>query len=261
MAALQMAMEYYGASMPGFSIPAAEHSTITAWGRDNEQDAMENMLVQYPEGLLACVSDSFDIYKACDEIWGKKLHKKVMERNGTLVVRPDSGYPPDVVVKVLNSLGEKFGYTTNKKGYKVLDPHVRVIQGDGCDFRMIQSVLFTMKMNGWSTDNIAFGMGGALLQKLNRDTQSFAFKCSAVRRSGKWQDVYKQPVGDAGKNSKRGRLVLALAGTEESGQKYVTMEKDKLAQQVKDQLVEVFRDGVITKEYTFDECRKNAWGK
>ena len=94
MAALTLARKYYKADMPGFSIPAAEHSTITSWGKENEALAMENMLDKYPEGLVAVVSDSYDIYRACEIIWGTLLKEKVLNRNGTLIIRPDSGNPP-----------------------------------------------------------------------------------------------------------------------------------------------------------------------
>ena len=95
-------------------------------------------------------------------------------------------------------LGEKFGYETNSKGYRVLPPCVRVIQGDGVNMFTIQNMLYQLsKFHGWSADNLAFGMGGALLQQLNRDTQKFAFKCSAAELNGKWQAVFKDPVTDA----------------------------------------------------------------
>jgi len=254
MAALVLAREYYKADMPGFSIPAAEHSTLTSWGRENEALAMENMLTQYPEGLVACVSDSFDIYRACEIIWGSLLKDRVLARNGTLVVRPDSGNPPEVVVKVLNILGEKFGYERNKKGFKVLDPHVRVIQGDGCNYEMCERILEAMKICEWSADNVAFGMGGGLLQNLNRDTQRFAFKCSAVKVAGEWRDVFKCPVTDLGKISKAGRLRLVPMMNAAGGTSYQTVSE--LANvHGRDILVEVFRDGKILKDYTFDEVR------
>ena len=47
---------------------------------------------------------------------------------GPLVIRPDSGDPPTVVVKVLEILGSKFGTTINSKGYKILPDYLRVIQ-------------------------------------------------------------------------------------------------------------------------------------
>src|SRR6266851_10094900 len=82
---------YQSHEMEGFSIPAAEHSTITAWGRENEAQAYENMLTQFPEGLVAVVSDSYNVYEACETLWGQVLREKVENRQGTLVVRPDSG--------------------------------------------------------------------------------------------------------------------------------------------------------------------------
>ena len=77
-----------------------------------------------------------------------------------MVIRPDSGDPPTVDLKLLEILGEAFGHTTNEKGYKVLDPHVRIIQGDGIDIYMIDKILKHINSHGWSTDNIAFGSGG-----------------------------------------------------------------------------------------------------
>ena len=69
------AREYYNAGIAGFSIPAAEHSTITSWGRDNEVEAYRNMLTQFakPGSIVAVVSDSYDIYNAC-KLWGTELN-------------------------------------------------------------------------------------------------------------------------------------------------------------------------------------------
>jgi nicotinamide phosphoribosyltransferase len=263
MAALVVANEIYGHGpdtkgqinlCAGYSIPATEHSTITAWGKDHEKDAFENVLNQYPEGLVACVSDSFDIYNACDKIWGTELKDKVMSRKGTLVVRPDSGDPKTVVVKVLDILGQKFGYTTNAKGYKVLDTHVRVIQGDGVNYESIREILTATTAAGWSTDNLAFGCGGALLQALTRDTQSFAFKCSSVTIDGVEHDVYKKPVTDDGKVSKAGRLCLI-----HDANRYVTIKDSHTETLSKyNQLQRVFLNGVITKEFTLQEVRDNS---
>jgi nicotinamide phosphoribosyltransferase len=254
MAAFKMLRDFYKCPMAGFSIPAAEHSTICSWGRENENKAMENMLDQYPEGLVACVSDSFNIFKACEDIWGTQLKDKVMNRNGTLVIRPDSGDPASTVLEVMRILDKKFGSTVNAKGFKVLDPHVRVIQGDGVNHDSINAILENLKNNGFSADNLAFGMGGALLQKLNRDTQNFAFKCSSVTIDGKDRDVSKTPITDTGKFSKSGKLkLIRYEGSHGSVLQTVTQDRPG-----KDLLVEVFRDGEILKEYTLDEVRANA---
>ena len=254
--ALVFAKEYYNEECAGYSIPASEHSTITAWGKDNEALAMENMLDQYKDNpVIACVSDSYDIFNACANIWGDKLKDKIMGREGTLVVRPDSGDPKTVVVEVLNILYDKFGGTLNKKEYKVLDPHIRVIQGDGVNIDSIREILEHMEDNGFSTDNIAFGMGGALLQKLDRDTQSFAFKCCSVNIDGKEIDVFKRPVTDTSKASKAGRLkLISINGADGNTLRTI---KASITQEA-DVLQEVFLNGEITKEYTLSEVRKNS---
>jgi nicotinamide phosphoribosyltransferase len=127
--------------MAGFSIPAAEHSTITSWGKEGEVDAFRNMLEQYPEGLVAVVSDSFDIFNACEKLWGKELIQMVKSRKGTLVVRPDSGDPPTIVVQVLQSLGKVFPTTATSTGHKMLPDYLRVIQGDGISIESLGKTL------------------------------------------------------------------------------------------------------------------------
>jgi len=247
---------YYPTTMPGFSIPASEHSTITAWGKAHEADAYRNMLEAYPTGLVACVSDSYNVYHACEKLWGELLKPDILHRHGTLVVRPDSGDPVTVLTKVFEILGEKFGYETNSKGYRVLPPSIRVIQGDGVNLFTIQNMLFQLsKFHGWSADNLAFGMGGALLQQLNRDTQKFAFKCSAAEINAKWQPVFKDPVTDPGKNSKHGRLALLEP---EPGQ-FHTMENVSAGNiDSNDRLVTVFENGTILVNYDLDSIRARA---
>jgi len=249
--ALVFAKKYYGHDAPAFSIPASEHSTITSWGKDNEVYAMDNMLEQYKDcPLIACVSDSYDIYKACEELWGGKLKDKVMGRNGCLVIRPDSGDPATVILKILGILYEKFGGIINDKGYKVLDPHVRIIQGDGVNYDSICEILSAMEAEGYSADNIAFGMGGALLQRLDRDTQSFAFKCASITIDGVEKPVFKEPVTDKGKASKDGRMKLIFYNDH--------LRTVKEHHQGTDILETVFENGYVTRDYTLEEVRALA---
>ena len=244
---------YQSQEMEGFSIPAAEHSTITAWGRENEAQAYENMLTQFPQGLVAVVSDSYNVYEACEKLWGEALREKIEHRQGTLVVRPDSGKPREVVLKVLDILGAKFGYETNAKGYRVLNPRIRVIQGDGVNYWTIQDTLTAMNRAGWSADNITFGMGGALLQQLNRDTQQFAFKCSNVTVNGEDRDVFKDPVEGHDKASKRGRLALHFKdGT------WSTVRLRRGIDDPEDRLKPVFRDGELLVQQSVPEVRRRA---
>lgn len=252
------AKKYYNESMAGFSIPAAEHSTITAWGRDRETDAYKNMLVQFasPGALVAVVSDSYDIYNAVDFIWGQQLKQHVVDSGATVVIRPDSGYPPEVVLKVLRSLSDRFGYTLNTKGYKVLN-NVRVIQGDGISYGMIYEILEAAKTNGFAASNLAFGMGGELLQHVSRDDYNFAQKASEVTINGKSVPISKSPVTDPTKRSKEGRLSLI----KEQGigsSSYRTIKSDNLKNNQEDLLVTVFKDGELILDQDFSEIRNRA---
>jgi len=252
MAALQCAKDFYGEPFAGFSIPASEHSTMTSWTRGNEVDAMRNMLTQYPTGIVACVSDSFDIFNACENYWGTELKEMIEKRNGILVVRPDSGDLPDIVLKVLDTLEGKFGHEKTSTGHKLLPPCIRVIQGDGIDIGTLKMILEAMKDKGWGADNLAFGSGGALLQKLHRDTQKCAFKCSYACVKGEGVDVFKDPATDPGKKSKKGRLTL-----EENDGKWTTVEEGK-GEAGKDKLVTVFRNGELLVDEKFAAIRERA---
>lgn len=247
--ALAYARNYYREKCAGFSIPAMEHSTVTSWGRENEADAYRNMISrQKAGGLFACVSDAWDIYNAC-EMWGTTLKQDVIDSGATLVVRPDSGNPTQVVLDCVRILEKNWGSTVNAKGYKVLNS-VRVIQGDGINYAEINSILTTLRMNGYSADNVAFGMGGALLQGVTRDDQKFAMKCSAILQNGQWVDVYKDPVTDPGKVSKKGRVTTYF----EDGEFVTGLVEDGR----EDELVTVFCNGALLMEYTFSEVRANA---
>jgi len=256
LAAIELLQQYYGAAMPGVSIPASEHSTITAWGREHEAAAYENILNNVPEGILACVSDSYDIYKAVRDLWGGKLRDKVMHRKGTLVIRPDSGEAVTVLEQLFNIAAEKFGSEVNRKGWKVIAPQVRFIQGDGVNYYTIQNMISQLTRKGWSMDNWSFGMGGALLQQLNRDTLRFALKCSAIDVNGQWHDVYKQPITDPGKDSRAGRFVVLREGDE-----FVTVKREEGREIAgTDQLELVLEDGVLRRDQTLEEIRTIASG-
>lgn len=252
MAAVLGARTYYNEPIAAFSIPASEHSTMTSWGREHEVDAYRNMLNTFggPGKLVSVVSDSYNIYNACEHLWGEELRAEVLKSGATIVVRPDSGDPLTVPVKIITILADKFGYTVNSKGFKVLNQAVRVIQGDGITIESLPQILANLEGAGFAIDNLTFGMGGGLLQQVNRDTQKFAMKTSAAKINGEWVDIYKDPIDDHGKLSKRGKLALIR----ESGVKYETVPRDGWAWA--DILQPVFRDGKILREQTLAEIRE-----
>lgn len=261
--AMAFANRYYGADLKNiaYSVPATEHSVMTAQGKGGEEAVFEQLLNEYPNGILSVVSDSYDIYNFTYHV-AKKYKDQILKRDGKLVFRPDSGNPITTTLAVLQNLGEVFGYTVNDKGFNVLNPKVGVIWGDGIDIEGIQEILEEMKLAKWAASNIVFGMGGGLLQKMNRDTMRFAFKASAIQRSGEWYDVYKDPVtakADSGmfKGSKRGKLKLINIGCA-GHPSYVTKNIDDKEYQDPDILQTVFENGEIVKEYTWDEIKKNG---
>ena len=258
--AIDLIMTYYNTDeMLAFSIPASEHSTITSWGEENEVKAYENMLDAYPTGIRACVSDSYNILNACENLWGTKLREKVLNLNGRLVIRPDSGDPVQTLKRIFHILWDKFPGYVNSKGFKVLDEHVRVIQGDGVNYESIIDILNMMVEEGFSTENIVFGMGGALLQKVDRDTQKFAFKCCSISVKGVERNVQKHPLEvdkhgnlvQSFKTSKRGYLKLIET---ENGLETIQDAHDEVG----DVMIKVFENGVILKEYNFQELRDRA---
>ena len=258
MSAFVCGRQYYGSEMAGFSVPASEHSTITSWGREGELDAFRNMLEQYPDGIVACVSDSWDVFNATKNYWGRELRDLILQRHdGRLVIRPDSGDPPTVVVKCLELLGGPGGgfeayLTKTKTGHRLLPPQVRIIQGDAVCYEMIDKIYSAMSAAGWAADNVGFGSGGALLQQLNRDTLKFAMKCASVVVDGKEKEVYKDPITDPGKKSKRGRL--ALVRTSEG---YATVKQSELGDR-QDELIEVFRNGKLSVDHSFEDIRSRV---
>lgn len=254
-AGVKLCKKFYSEPMAGFSIPAAEHSTITAWQKSGESNAYLNILKSFPVGPVSVVSDSYDLFHAVSNIWGEELKQYVIDRSerGSLVIRPDSGDPVKVVLKVLTLLAEKFPTKINKKGYRVLPPYLRVMQGDGICYESIAEILEELKRHKWSAENVIFGTGGALLQKLNRDTQKCAFKCSHIVVDGEERDIWKCPKTDVSKTSKKGRLTLQK---DEHGN-FITVQEG-LGEESKDFLVTVFENGKLLVDYTLAEIRARA---
>jgi nicotinamide phosphoribosyltransferase len=253
--AMELVLQSYDADLGSlaFSVPASEHSVMTAQGREGEYAVLDQLLANYPTGILSVVADSYDIYAFTDEVVARK--DEILARDGRFVLRPDSvtakhGTPESLTLNLIERLWLGFGGTVNSKGYKVLDDHIRVLWGDGIDPVGIEAILATLSFNGFSAENMVFGMGGGLLQKVNRDTQRFAFKSSAQERNGVWHDVQKDPL-DASKASKAGRLKLIR----NVGEDYRTV---RLEEGGEDLLETVFLNGEITRRQTFEEIRANS---
>jgi nicotinamide phosphoribosyltransferase len=254
--ALIYARNYYGAEMAGYSIPAMEHSTVTSFGRAGEAHAYRQMIETFGKSgaLFAMVIDSYNREHAVSQIIGEELRDLIVSSGATPVIRPDSGDPPFVVLRTVQTLEAKFGATVNTKGFKVLNG-VRVIQGDGINAASIRKILFLLEQWGYSASNVAFGMGGALLQHPHRDTQKFAQKLHLVTVGGLTYGVSKSPTDDMGKASKKGRLDVIR---DERGIRTVDREAGEYTPHPQSVLHTVFENGEILKRYTWEQVRGNG---
>lgn len=249
-------MEAEGTPLPAFSVEASEHSTMTINGRAGEKDQIKKLIDKAKQGrIVSIVSDSYDYFDTIINVYGGAFKDDVLEagkNGGRVVIRPDSGDPVEVVVRTLEILDEKFGSTVNSKGYKVLPPCVRVLQGDGIDLDSLKKIMEAIKDKGFSIENVVFGMGGGLEQKVDRDVLKFAQKASARRINGVWGDVYKDPkTAKSSKTSKKGLLSVIWDKVA-----YKTIRRDALPPGQKDFMTPVFRDGKILTTQSFNDVRE-----
>lgn len=242
------AKHFYNATSVSNSGPNSEHAGFCAWGAENEAAAMRNMLETYrSNGVALLLTDTYDHENAVRNIIGRELKEEIQNFPGLVGARPDSGDVVQVTSDTTEWLMESFGYETNSKGFKVLPPFIRVVQGDGITRHSLPEIYVELERRGLSAENAVFGMGGGLLQHCNRDTMNFGQKGSAARVDGEWRDISKAPTGDAMKVSKAGRLALKY----ENGT-YTTVPRDSIPPE-ENQLVLVFRNGKLLKKWDFTE--------
>jgi nicotinic acid phosphoribosyltransferase len=188
----------------GSSIPAMEHSTTTAW--QTELEAVQNFVEEFGNGVFATVADSYD-YENFLNVILPAVAPRVKELGGFHVIRPDSGDPVKCVLQGLEAAAKSYGYVINMRGYKVITGGA-VIQGDGIDINILCQILDAVIAAGFSVENIAFGMGGALLQKVNRDTCRYACKLYLRIVNGVEEPVMKAPTTDMNKASMPGPFTV-----------------------------------------------------
>ncbi len=251
------AREFYGEPMAGFSIPAAEHSTITSWGEAGEKDAFANMVTQFGKkgALLGVVSDSYDLERAVRQYWGADLKNRCSRAvrpsscGQIAVIRGNCCADPQDTWRGLWLHGEWQGI----QGSPTLNScHPGRWHQSGLDRRNSCT-----DGEGWLVgENVAFGMGAELLQSLNRDTLFFAYKASAVcDDKGVWRDVWKQPKTDSKKTSKRGRQAVYKSGP--GALDYKTVKKELIGANM-DLLRPVFENGQLLVDERFADIRARA---
>lgn len=228
-----MLSKYYGIEKAK-SVPASEHSVMCSNGREGEFKSFERMLDLYPTGIVSIVSDTYDLWNVLEN-YTEKLKDRILARDGKVVFRPDSGNPPEIIRKALPILWDKFGGTINSKGYKVLNPKVGLIYGDGIYFERYEQILDEMKRAGFASSNLVIGVGGLLLQNHSRDDFGFAQKTTYIEVNGEPRNVFKDPITDRKKKSHKGLLSVT--------KDFETIEECSWEQEAQGELKTVFLNG------------------
>lgn len=265
--AADWAETYYDAK--GFisgSVPASEHSCMCAGGQINERETFERILNTYPTGIVSVVSDTWNLWDVINTTL-PVLSKQILERDGKLVIRPDSGDPVKIVCGdlsatrgspehrgVIGLLWDRFGGTINDKGYKVLDPHIGAIYGDAITYERAENICQQLAAKGFASTNIVLGIGSFSYQFCTRDTFSMAMKATWARVNDRDRTLYKDPVTDDGiKRSGKGRLAVVQGknGLELMNEAGPDDENRSL-------LKTVWEDGKFVRRYTFREIAKRV---
>jgi nicotinamide phosphoribosyltransferase len=276
---LRYAEKFYDEPNAGFSIPATEHSTTTAWGKDEEFNMIRNHIeVNKDSDIVAAVCDSYDYLETVRTVTSGDFKAKIeSDEYPKFVIRPDSGSPVDMIMKTLDIMEENgVSYTVNSKGFKVFKKY-GIIWGDGIDEMVIKQLLWVMKKRGYAASNIAFGSGGWLMQQHDRDTQGWAVKCSSITvdegspiENGFggtcWEeflverDVFKSPITAPNKKSKKGRLTLWYNHASDTFFTDSVNHKSNDAP-LTDMLNTVYENGVAKGRISLAEVRENSKDK
>lgn len=223
--AIQMLRKYYnGSGLIGGSVPATEHSVMCAGGKEDEYATYRRLLQLYPTGIVSIVSDTWDFWNVVTGIL-PALKGLIMERQGTLVIRPDSGDPVLILTGdaseppgtaahkgLIECLWETFGGTHTQNGFKVLDTHIGAIYGDSITEERARQICQRLMEKRFASTNVVFGIGSYTYQYVTRDTNGFAVKATWVQINNQGRQIFKDPKTDnSGKKSAKGRLKV-IAG-------------------------------------------------
>jgi nicotinamide phosphoribosyltransferase len=265
--ARKFAQAFYDATEPiMLSVPASEHSVMCSFGREDELAAFENMLRVYPSGIVSIVSDTFDVYEVLTT-FAEKLKPTILARDGKVVFRPDSGNPEHIICGdpeaesgspaskgALRLLGMMFGSEVNSKGFRVLNPKVGLIYGDGMYFERYQRTLERMESMGYASSNLVIGVGG-ILRNHSRDTLGFAIKATYVEKNGAGLEIEKDPVTDHKKKSHKGLMRLLwddVAGSFKTVDQCTEIEEDVSLLQT------VYSDGQVMRRQNLQSIRRRV---
>ncbi len=274
---LQAVKYYYGDENVAFSVPASEHAVMTAYGKENEIEGFRRLIKQYPTGILSLVSDSFNLWDVCTK-FVVELKEEIMNRDGKLVIRPDSGDPVDILCGynsfgnqdliergylgdknhpsykgVIELLWDVFGGTVNEQGYKVLDSHIGALYGDSITIERADEICKRLETKGFASTNVVLGVGSYSMGYCTRDNQGGAVKATYVEVNGVGREIFKDPITDDGtKKSATGLLCVTL---NEEKEIYLV---DKVNWETENEglLQTIYKDGEFFNTTTLTEIRK-----
>ena len=262
--------QYYGADadkeLIGGSVAATEHSVMCSGSKTGELETFRRLITEvYPQGIVSIVSDTWDLWKVCTE-YLPALKDIILERNGKVVIRPDSGDPVKIICGdpeadseaarkgVVSLLWDVFGGGITPQGYKLLDPHIGTIYGDSITLQRAEAICEGLLQKGFA-NQVVFGLGSYTYQYNTRDVFGLAMKATYVEINGEGLNIFKNPVTDDGtKKSATGLLQVK----EENGS-FVLHDNVSREEEADSALQTVFKDGRLVKEYSLTEIRKKLW--
>jgi len=273
--AIHGARRFYGETdFVAGSVPATEHSVMCAGGKQDEVSTFRRLLDTYPSGILSVVSDTWDLWKVCTE-YVVTLKDEIMDRDGKLVIRPDSGNPADILCGtntlevqpyetidenhpsykgVIELLWETFSGETNEQGYKVLDSHIGAIYGDSITLERAEEICRRLESKGFASTNVVFGVGSFTYQYNTRDTFGFAVKATYVEVDGVGREIFKDPITDDGtKKSATGLLQVTM----EDGV-YKLLDGQTWEGESDGKLQTIYKDGEFFNETTLTKIRNTV---
>ena len=273
----QMEEDYNVNNLIAGGVPATEHSVMCMGQKEEEIETFRRLLKTYPTGILSVVSDTWDLWKVVTE-YLPILKDEILARDGKLVIRPDSGNPADIIcgtkyskshIKtitkdaspnnkgVIELLWDIFGGTINDKGYKVLDPHIGLIYGDGIGLHNLEEINSRLEAKGFATTNWVAGFGSYGYQYNTRDTFGFAMKATYGEVDGEGREIFKDPITDSGtKKSAKGLLQVYRPEGAHGYGKLQLKQSCTWEEESQGLLQTVFKDGKLVKETTLDEIKE-----
>lgn len=246
-----------------FGSPSTEHAVMCSnFAVDGDEITFLRRLLTeiYPNTSVSVVLDSYDYWNVIENIL-PQLKEEIMNHNGCMLMRGDSGDCVEVVTKTVFKLWEEFGGTVNSKGYKVLDSHVKAIYGDSITVQRCEQIYRILEENGFACSNVALGVGSfsfqcieedGVLKPFTRDTFSSCIKATYCEIDGKPYPIFKDPKDGGFKKSQKGCCTVS----EENGELQYTDELNwEEASSEENLLQTVFKDGVLIKEQSLQEIR------